>query len=204
MLYYEKQALKNGFSFVIGVDEAGRGPLAGPVVVAAVYLKTFNFDHRVDDSKKLSAKARLKAFREIEYKGLYGLGIVNEGVIDDIRISKAIKHATDTAINKVTHRIPAKKLFSKNTILLFDGTLSSTLGYPSKEIIGGDSKSISIAAASIVAKVMRDRMMDIYSRIWPQYGFDLHKGYGTRMHIRNIARYGLCPIHRRSFCQNIT
>jgi len=203
VLYHEREARKKKYSFIIGVDEAGRGPLAGPVVVAAVYLKRYSFSARVDDSKKLTPLMREKAFKEISGSGFYGLGIINEGAIDTIRISKAIAAATDIAIGALIKRAECFKPTLKNIFLLFDGTLSSSFEYSSKEIIGGDGKSISIAAASIVAKVTRDRIMDVYNRVWPEYGFGRHKGYGTVEHIRNIRRYGLCPIHRRTFCEAI-
>ncbi|HQP91316.1 MAG TPA: ribonuclease HII [Candidatus Omnitrophota bacterium] len=203
MLYYEKQAKKNKFSIIIGVDEAGRGPLAGPVVVAAVYLKKFAFKARIDDSKKLTPVLRNKAFKEIIRSGFYGLGVINEGAIDTINISKAIAAATDNAIGALISKIKHLDPTVKNTFLLFDGTLSSSFKYPSKEIIGGDGKSISIAAASIIAKVSRDHIMNIYGRIWPEYGFSRHKGYGTRQHIKNIKHFGICPIHRRTFCESL-
>lgn len=200
MLYHERRARKNGSRIIIGVDEAGRGPLAGPVVVAAVYLKTFNFKNYIDDSKKLSSKERSTAFLEIAEKSVFGIGIINEGAIDAINILEAARLGVDNAVSGLVLRIRRPRPTRKNTFLLLDGTLRSRLPYPSKEIIGGDGKSLSIAAASIVAKVIRDRIMEIYSRIYPQYGFDIHKGYGTRRHLENIARHGLSPIHRKTFC----
>lgn len=202
MLYHERQAKRKGFTVVIGIDEVGRGPLAGPVVVAAVYLKSFKFKAVVDDSKKLTPAARIAAFHEIVAKSVYGVGVVNEGVIDSLRITRALSFAADSAVTQTLKNIKKLRPTPENTFLLCDGVLSSDLGYPSKNIIGGDGKSLSIAAASIVAKVVRDRMMVIYDRIWPQYGFRQHKGYGTRLHRKTIARFGLCPIHRRTFCKN--
>lgn len=174
--------------------------MAGPVVVAAVHLATHRFNALIDDSKKLSLAQRLTAFEEIARKGRYGVGVINEGAIDTIRIHRALRLASDMAVENVLRRVVRPKPTLKNTFLLFDGTLSCRLGYPSKEIIGGDGRSLSIAAASIVAKVIRDRIMGIYDRVWPQYGFGKHKGYGTETHRANIARYGLCPVHRVSFC----
>ncbi len=203
MLYYERNAKKQGYSVIVGIDEAGRGPLGGPVVVAAVCLKTFRFKEKVDDSKKLAHRLRLRAFQEISAKSTYGIGVVNEGAIDSINIARALDFAVDKAATRVLSAINKPKPSRKNTILFCDGALSSGLGYNCKEIIGGDGKSISIAAASILAKVIRDRMMEMYDRIWPQYGFAAHKGYGTRDHIKAIERFGLCPIHRRTFCTNI-
>ena len=203
MLYYEQQAKKKGYRVVVGIDEAGRGPLAGPVVVGAVRLGTHRFRAVIDDSKKLSLAQRLRAFEEIAKKGCYGVGVINEGAIDTIRIHRALRFASDVAVEKVLRRVACPKPNLKNTFLLFDGALSCHLAYPSKEIIGGDGRSLSIAAASIVAKVVRDRIMCMYDRIWPQYGFGRHKGYGTEEHRANIARYGLCPIHRVSFCSGL-
>jgi len=173
------------------------------VVVAAVYLKTYKFKARIDDSKKLSAAAREEAFKEFSGKSIYGVGMANEGAIDAVRICGALDVAVTDAATKALAGIKRPKPGPGNTILLFDGALACGLGYPSKEIIGGDGKSLSIAAASIVAKVVRDRLMMIYDRIWPQYGFRSHKGYGTREHMLAIARFGLCPIHRRTFCEHL-
>lgn len=203
MLYYERQANKKGYTIIIGADEAGRGPLAGPVVVAAVHLKSFKFKGRVDDSKKLTEAQRNNTFVEIVKKSHFGIGIISENVIDDINISKAASLAVDDAVLKLLSFLKKPRPTFKNTILLLDGTLNSSLPYVSKEIIGGDGLSFSIACASIVAKVVRDRIMQIYDRIYPQYGFGRHKGYGTKKHMENIGRYGLSPIHRKTFCRRI-
>lgn len=206
MLYYERYAKKKGYSIIIGLDEAGRGPLAGPLAVAAVYLKTTKFKHRVDDSKKLSASQRLKAFNEITAKSVFGVGFVSQETIDYFRITESLRFAADMALTQALSRLK-HSLFKpnlKNTFLLFDGRLSSNLPYDSKEIIGGDGRSLSIAAASIVAKVSRDRIMDIYDKIYPNYGFSENKGYGTRRHLRDIRMFGLSPLHRRSFCGRIS
>lgn len=203
MLYHERQARKKGYRLIVGVDEAGRGPLAGPAVVAAVVLSNYRFKAVVDDSKKLTAAQRLAAFEEIARNGRYGVGIMNEGAVDSLRIHRALGLAAAVAIEDVLRRVKQPKPSPGNTFLLFDGALSCPLSYPSKEIIGGDGRSLSIAAASIVAKVVRDRVMAIYDRLWPRYGFASHKGYGTEEHRANIARYGLCPAHRESFCGNI-
>lgn len=200
MLYHERLAHSRGYAIVIGVDEAGRGPLAGPVVAAAVFLKTFGFKSRIDDSKKLTAQARQRAFLEITEKAVYGVGVMSETAVDGINIACAANAAADSAAAKVLAGIRTPRPSFKNTCFLLDGRLRIRLDYPSKEIIGGDGKSLSIACASIVAKVVRDRLMQIYDRVWPHYGFCAHKGYGTRRHVENIARYGLVPIHRRTFC----
>lgn len=201
MRYHECKAKKNGFSIVIGVDEAGRGPLAGPVVVAAVVLKTHKFKGRIDDSKKLKIEERHKALDEIFKKSWWGIGVINEGAIDDINIARATHLAVDTAISQLLKRLKKPRPNLKNTLLLLDGTLRSSLPFQAKEIIGGDGKSLSIAAASIIAKVIRDRIMVLYDKVYPQYGFGIHKGYGTKKHLEHIARFGLSPIHRRTFCQ---
>jgi len=200
MLYHERQAKGKGYSVIVGIDEAGRGPLAGPVVVAAVYLKSFKFKNTVDDSKKLSPRKRNAAFHEISQKSFFSVGVINEGVIDSINISRAAQFAADNAVMKLLKTLKNPRPSLKNTFLLLDGRLRSSLPYDFKEIIGGDGLSLSIAAASIVAKVVRDRMMVIYDRIYPQYGFAAHKGYGTQRHKGTIARWGFSPIHRRSFC----
>ncbi len=200
MLYYERRASRQGSSIIIGIDEAGRGPLAGPVVVAAVYLKSFKFKSRIYDSKKLSAKQRFEAFLEISKKSVFDIGVINEGAIDAVNISKAAMLAVDNAVTRLLAHLKGRRPSLKNTILLLDGTLHSSLPYLSKEIIGGDRKSLSIASASIMAKVIRDRIMEIYDRIYPQYGFRIHKGYGTKRHLENMARHGLSPIHRKTFC----
>lgn len=203
VLYHERQAGKKGYSIIIGADEAGRGPLAGPVVAAAVHLKSFKFKGRVDDSKKLSEAQRNNTFAEIVKKSVFGIGVISENVIDDINIAKAASLAVDGAVLKLLSFLKKPKPTFKNTILLLDGTLNSSLPYVSKEIIGGDHLSFSIACASIVAKVVRDRIMQIYDRIYPQYGFGRHKGYGTKKHLENIGRYGLSAIHRKTFCQRV-
>lgn len=199
MLYHEHKAHKEGYRIVIGVDEAGRGPLAGPVVAAAVFLKDFRFKNRIDDSKKLSASARQAAFLEIAQKAVFGVGVMNEAVVDAVNIACAANLAAELAVEKVLKRLSRRD----KILLLCDGRLRPGLDISAKEIIGGDGKSLSIACASIVAKVLRDRLMDIYGRLWPRYGFSAHKGYGTRQHAENIVRFGLSPIHRRTFCGNI-
>ena len=202
MLYHERRAKKDGYSVIVGVDEAGRGPLAGPVVLAAVILNTYAFSSRIDDSKKLTARQRRKAFDEILGKSSYAVGIMNQGVIDSVNISAATHFAVDEAIARLMKRFrsPPKR---KTVILLLDGRLRSHLSYHAKEIIGGDGLSLSIAAASIVAKVIRDRIMEIYDRIYPQYGFSRHKGYGTAEHLDRVSTCGLSPLHRRTFCHYI-
>lgn len=202
MLYYEKKAKNKGYSFVIGVDEAGRGPLAGPLVAAAVKLNKTKFNNRIDDSKKLTPSQREDAFGEICQKAVVGLGIINETVIDTINIVNVTKFAMEQAVANliyVSKRKINKKINKDKVMVLVDGNLSLSLPFKSKSIIKGDSKSLSIACASIVAKVTRDRIMAIYNKVYPKYSFKQHKGYGTKGHIRAINKHGPCLIHRRSF-----
>ena len=200
MLYHERLAKKNGYSIIIGADEVGRGSLAGPVVVGAVFIKKFKFKNRIDDSKKLTPAQREKAFFEIARQSVFDIGIMNEEAVDNINVSKAAALAVDVAVTRLLSRLKSPKPTFKNTFLLLDGRLRSSLPYRFKEIIGGDSLSLSIAAASIVAKVLRDRMMVLYHRIYPVYDFAAHKGYGTKRHRENIKKYGLSPLHRKTFC----
>ena len=190
LLIHEKGLNNSGYRSIAGVDEAGRGPLAGPVVAAAVILKTFEFKERVDDSKKLSAKKREKAYSEIIKKSVFGVGIVDEKTIDRINIYQATKKAMLMALSKL--EIPPE-------YVIVDGKMKITTKCPLKCIIGGDSKSLSIAAASIIAKVTRDKIMAEYDIVYPQYGFARHKGYGTKAHMAAIEKYGPSPIHRMSF-----
>jgi ribonuclease HII len=172
------------------VDEAGRGPLAGPVVAGAVILKSLRFSSTVDDSKKLSAKKRQTAYREILKKAAVGVGIVGEKEIDRINIYRATLRAMELAVSNLT--IPPD-------YIIVDGNMKLAAVCPVECIVGGDGKSLSIAAASIVAKVTRDRLMLEYHKKYPQYGFARHKGYGTAGHKAAIRKNGPCPIHRKSF-----
>jgi len=190
MLSHEKKAKSRGFTVIAGIDEAGRGPLAGPVVASAVILTDLKFTHRIDDSKKLSPRKRELAYQEIITKAIVGIGTAPEDVIDQINIRKATILAMKNAVTN---------LGVDPDYLLIDGRLELDVPHKQKCIIRGDSKSLSIAAASIVAKVTRDRMMKSYHRLYPGYRFDLHKGYGTKAHIMKIKRFGLSPIHRRTF-----
>jgi ribonuclease HII len=198
MLDHERRYERRGKSVVIGVDEAGRGPLAGPVVAAAVWLKNYEFGCRIDDSKKMSAAQRVLAYDSISSNALWGVGIVNERVIDRVNIRVATRYAMEEAVRQVSSRMggvdPAK------VQVIVDGNMNIETGYDSCAIIKGDSLSLSIAAASIFAKVTRDRIMEIYHRVFPQYGFSQHKGYPTEGHRAAIGRYGMSVIHRASFC----
>lgn len=204
MLHYERRAKLKGYTLVIGVDEAGRGPLAGPVVASAVALKDHQFNNKVCDSKKLTAPKREKAFLEIFEKAYVGIGIINETVIDRHNILEATYLAMTVAIRQLMSKVSSPQIhpqnFSKKVLLLIDGPFFKTdLPYSYRTIVQGDNKSLSIACASIVAKVTRDRILKVYDRIFPQYGFHQHKGYPTRKHKQAIQRYGLSMIHRKTF-----
>ena len=190
LLNQERKAVARGYRFIAGIDEAGRGPLAGPVVAASVILKSYYFKVRIDDSKKLSHLARERAYKEISQKAFIGIGIVPEDAIDSINIYQATMLAM---------RISILDLDVKPDFLLIDGNMNLSIETEQVAIIRGDQKSLSIACASIVAKVTRDRLLKFYDNIFPGYGFSQHKGYGTKSHISAITRKGLSPIHRRSF-----
>lgn len=181
-------------TYICGIDEAGRGPLAGPVVAAAAVLPKDCQILYLNDSKKLSEKKRDLLFDEIKEKAVtYGVGIVSPQVIDEINILQATYEAMRQAISqlKVTPEI-----------LLNDAVTIPGVDIMQVPIIKGDAKSVSIAAASILAKVTRDRMMAEYDQIYPEYGFAKHKGYGTAAHIAALKEYGPCLIHRRTFIKN--
>lgn len=191
MFRYEQEAEAEGLDIVAGVDEAGRGPLAGPVSVAAVILPKGIIIPHINDSKKLSAAMRDKLYDEIMEKALCVKQIfVDERTIDRVNILQATMNGMYEAIFALDPQ-PKK--------VLLDAVQLSELPMPSQGIIKGDAKSASIAAASIIAKVSRDRLMDEYDKQYPQYGFAGHKGYGTAQHIEAIRKYGPCPIHRLSF-----
>lgn len=188
---------QHGFTFVAGLDEAGRGALAGPVTAAAVILPLNNAQIRealqgVNDSKQLTAKMREKLFSRITQHALaYGIASVPATAIDEIGIIPATKQAMATAVSQLT---PAAQY------LLIDGRIRlKTLATPQQPIIRGDGKSFSIAAASILAKVTRDRLMIELDVHYPQYGFARHKGYGTPQHLAALEQHGPCPLHRHSF-----
>lgn len=203
MLYYERKFKKKGFDIIIGVDEVGRGPLAGPIVAAAVHLKQNRFKKRIDDSKKLTPKQREQAFFEIIGKAAFGLGIINETVIDRLNIQEANRLVMENAVNNLIDKLKVrqrKKQSTAKVYILIDGNIKLDLAYPYQNIIKGDSKSKSIACASIVAKVIRDRIMYLYDKVYPRYGFLRHKGYPTRIHKEKLRRFGPTLIHRKSFC----
>ena len=193
---YEEDCFNRGIELVAGIDEAGRGPLAGPVVAAAVILPKHALIEGVNDSKKISEKKREKLYDDIINTAIdWGVGIVDNNVIDEINILNATRMAMHNAI---------EALKVKPEYILIDAEKKvDTNGIPFMPIIKGDALSISIAAASIVAKVTRDRMMREYDEIFPVYGFEKHKGYGTKMHTEAIKEHGMCMIHRKSFLKNI-
>lgn len=204
MLYYENKAKKKGFTHIIGIDEAGRGPLAGPVVAAAVCLKKIKFENKISDSKKLTFRQREKAFEEILLNAHTGVGIINESVIDTFNILKATHLAMTAAVFRLMQKLPlelkGKKDFSKSVYLIIDGnSFVSDLPYVYETIVGGDHLSLSIACASIIAKVTRDRILNVYDQIFPQYGFKKHKGYPTLAHRSALHKYGPSVIHRKTF-----
>lgn len=197
MLYYERKFKRIGKDLIIGIDEAGRGPLAGPVVASAVWLKTFSFQNRIDDSKKMSSQQRESSFLEIILKSVFGIGVINEKVIDRVNILVATQMAMEKAVDELLSKIILPQ--GKHVQLLVDGPVKLNFSLPITNIIRGDAKSKSIAAASIIAKVTRDRIMDIYDKVFPEYGFNRHKGYPTKAHYLAIKENGCSIIHRQSF-----
>lgn len=192
MIDYEKRARAKGFRAIAGVDEAGRGPLAGPVVAAACLLPESFISEGIDDSKKLSPDERYTFYKQlISHPDIvYGVGIVEAVVIDQINILQATLRAMAIAVARLSFR---------PDYLLVDGNKAPDFGIETETIIGGDALSVSIAAASIIAKEVRDQIMIGYHELWPQYGFKEHKGYGTEQHLEAIKTYGTCSIHRNSF-----
>ena len=192
----ESEYLKNGCSVVCGVDEAGRGPLAGPVCAAAVILRPQTEIVGLDDSKKLTEKKREALFPVITEQALsYGIGFATPEEIDKINILQATFLAMRRAV---------ENLSVTPDLLLIDGNQKPHIGLCDEvTVIKGDAKSMSIAAASVLAKVSRDRYMLKFAQQYPQYAFEKHKGYGTKLHYEQIAQYGISPVHRRSFLKKI-
>lgn len=188
----EKELYEKGFQKICGIDEAGRGPLAGPVVVAGVIMPQDSMIEGVNDSKKVSEKKREKLYDVILEEAIsYSVAIIGQDVIDEINILNATKQGVTNVV---------ERLNVKPDLIVVDAlTHINTKGIPYDSIIKGDAKCYNIAAASIIAKVTRDRIMRQWDEIYPQYGFTSHKGYGTAKHMAAIREYGLCPIHRRSF-----
>ena len=188
----EKDLYNKGFELICGIDEAGRGPLAGPVVVAGVIMPKDSMIEGVNDSKKVSEKKREKLYDLILEEAIsYSVAVIGQDVVDEINILNATKQGITNVV---------EELDVKPDLILVDAlTHINTKGIPYDSIIKGDAKCYNIAAASIIAKVTRDRIMRQWDEIYPQYGFVNHKGYGTAKHIQAIKEYGPCPIHRRSF-----
>ena len=188
--FYEKKALSEGFSVVAGIDEAGRGPLAGPVVAAAVIIRDPLFEERVDDSKKLTPRMRERAYLDILKRCDVGVGVVGPEKIDRLNIFQATLLAMKMALDELDKRPDH---------LLIDGKMPVEVPESRTYLFQGEEKSMSIAAASVVAKVTRDKIMTIEDKKYPLYGFVKHKGYGTRMHMEAIRKNGFSPIHRKTF-----
>ena len=188
---FESKAIEKGFSHIAGIDEAGRGPLAGPVVSAAVLLPSSFHDPDITDSKKLSPKKRSYLYEKL-YDQAVSIGI---GIVDNIEIER-INILNASLLSMV---ISVKNLNPQPDFLLIDGKFKIPMDLPQEPVIRGDALSISIAAASIIAKVTRDRLMERYHQDYPQFGFSRHKGYPTKAHKEAIRAFGCCPIHRRTF-----
>ena len=194
-LKYENQAFEKGYVNICGVDEAGRGPLAGPVCAAAVILPKDKIIERVNDSKKLSEKKREKLFDVIkEESTAYSIGWASVEEIEEINILNAAM----LAMKRAVEGLPVKADFA-----YIDGNKTPNLDIPCEAIVKGDANSMSIAAASILAKVSRDRLMVEYGKQYPYYGFEKHKGYGTKVHNEAILKHGVTPIHRMSFLKKL-
>lgn len=191
----ENELHKRGFKNICGIDEAGRGPLAGPVVIAGVIMPEDSMIEGVNDSKKVSEKKREMLYDKILEEAIsYQVAIIGQDVIDDINILNATKQGLTSVI---------KGMDTRPDLILVDALEHiDTNGVPYESVIKGDAKCYSIAAASIIAKVTRDRIMREWDDIYPQYGFLQHKGYGTAKHIQAIKECGICPIHRKSFTKN--
>lgn len=195
MYAIEHEKIKEGYSLIAGVDEAGRGPLAGPVYAAAVILPPDLFIPKLNDSKKLTEKAREELFDIITKEAIaYSIASVDEKRIDEINILNATFEAMNKAVDSLS---------KKPDYVLIDGNRIQGMKIPCETVVKGDSKSASIAAASILAKVARDRYITEISEMYPQYGFEKHKGYGTAAHNEAILRHGPCEIHRRTFLKKL-
>ena len=191
MWMLEEEPFAQGYAAVCGIDEAGRGPLAGPVCAAAVILPKNLEIPGLDDSKKLSDKRRRELFPIIQQQAIaYGIGFASHEEIDEINILQA----TFLAMKRALAAMEMKADFA-----LIDGNRETDFGLPVKTVVKGDSLSANIAAASVLAKVSRDDLMEAMAEEYPQYGFEIHKGYGTKAHYEALRTYGPCPIHRLSF-----
>jgi ribonuclease HII len=196
LLKYERHLRDEGYSLICGIDEAGRGPLAGPVVVGACVMKKESELECVNDSKKVTEKRREILYdRIIEDSLAWGVGIVSEKEIDELNILNATKKGLTLALESVV-----EKLGKKPELIIVDALREiETMDIPYQSIIKGDATCYSIACASILAKVTRDRLMRAYDSAFPEYGFEQNKGYGTKEHIEALQKYGPCQIHRKTF-----
>jgi ribonuclease HII len=196
MCKYERDLFSRGYKLIAGIDEAGRGPLAGPVVAGAVILPENVYIRYLNDSKQLTPKLREELYLEIKEKAVsYGVGIVDEKRIDTVNILNAAKEAMKQAV---------RELLQKPEMLLIDAIHLDDIEIPQISIIKGDCLSVSVAAGSIIAKVTRDKLIEKFDEVYPEYGFARNKGYPTGDHIEAIKKYGICPIHRLSFTKNFT
>jgi len=192
---YEQKLYASGLKYIAGIDEAGRGPLAGPVVVGVAIMKPDSMIEGINDSKKISESKREKIYEKITEEAIdWSVGIVDQREIDEINILNATKKALTIALSNLKVK--------PDRIMVDALEHIDTLGIPYTSVIKGDAKIYSISAASILAKVTRDRIMKEYDEVYPEYGFSGHKGYGTAKHIQAIKEYGPCPLHRKTFIKN--
>lgn len=199
----EIELMDKGYSLIAGVDEVGRGPLAGPVVAAACIFDRDVDIVGIDDSKKLSEKKREQFFAEIKDKALaYGIGEASCEVIDEINILEATKLAMKRAIDEADKMLESKGR-DRIQIVIFDAVKINDLKKEQMSVIKGDQTYLSVAAASILAKVTRDNLMKEYDKVYPEYGFASNKGYGTKAHYDGIKKAGITEIHRKSFLKNL-
>jgi ribonuclease HII len=192
-LLIEEELIQKGHKLIAGIDEAGRGPLAGPVVAAAVILPRDYSSDILNDSKKISPKVREKLYKELTdpLSGIFcAYSVIDPVIIDKINILNATHKAMSES---------ALSLKKEPSFAIIDGKPVKGFPYPYQAIVKGDEKCLSIAAASVIAKVERDRLMQKYGEKYPQYGFEKHKGYGTKLHLEALKKFGACPIHRQSF-----
>ena len=192
---YEQKLFASGLKYIAGIDEAGRGPLAGPVVVGVAIMRPDSMIEGINDSKKISETKREKLYEKITEEAVdWSVGIVDQREIDEINILNATKKALTIALSNLKVK--------PDRIMVDALEHIDTLGIPYTSVIKGDAKIYSISAASILAKVTRDRIMKEYDEVYPEYGFSGHKGYGTAKHIQAIKEYGPCPLHRKTFIKN--
>lgn len=198
---YEQNLYKKGYKLICGIDEAGRGPLMGPVVVGAAIIEPDSKIEWVNDSKKVSEKRREILYDKITQEAIsWGVGIISEKEIDKVNILNATKEGLTIALKEVITKLQENNENKKPDIVIVDALKNiDTLGIEYQSIIKGDATCYSISCASIIAKVTRDRIIRQWDEVYPQYGFARNKGYGTAEHIEALKKYGACPIHRKTF-----